>query len=72
MKSEKKVPARPENTRNEIKKEGVTSAFSAATNKGGKYAGEDLQTDHRATGGDGDKVASSGNDESAGGNAPNK
>lgn len=49
-----------------IKKEGVTSTFSAATGEPGKYGGEDIEDVKSSTGSDEDKIADRLNDEPAG------
>jgi hypothetical protein len=39
-----------------VKKEGVTSSFSAATGTPGKYSGEDIETPKGSTGSEEDKT----------------
>jgi len=48
-----------------LKKDGVTSSFSAATGDPGKYSGEDIEAPEGSTGNDADKVAPPSNDEPA-------
>lgn len=49
-----------------VKKDGVTSTFSAATGDTGQYGGEDTHDVQHTTGNDSDKIAERTNDGPAG------